>query len=110
MGGYRVQRDAPRLLTDAQAAESAGAFALVLECVPTAVAAEITQCVGIPTIGIGAGPHCDGQVLVLHDLLGLTTGYVPKFVRQYANLQEIITAAVARYRDDVRSGVSRCGE
>jgi 3-methyl-2-oxobutanoate hydroxymethyltransferase len=104
MGGYRVQRDGPRLLADAQAAENAGAFARVLECVPAPIAAEITQSVGIPTIGIGAGPACDGQVPVLHDLLGLTTGYVPKFVRQYANLQETITAAVARYRDDVRSG------
>jgi 3-methyl-2-oxobutanoate hydroxymethyltransferase len=104
MGGYRVQRDAERLHADARAAEAAGAFSLVLECVPSAVAAEITRNVKIPTIGIGAGPHCDGQVLVIHDLLGLTSGYVPKFVRQYANLQEIITSAATRYRDDVRSG------
>jgi 3-methyl-2-oxobutanoate hydroxymethyltransferase len=104
MGGYRVQRDAERLHADARAAEQAGAFSLVLECVPGPVAAEITRNVKIPTIGIGAGPHCDGQVLVTHDLLGLTSGYVPKFVRQYANLQEIITSAATRYRDDVRSG------
>jgi 3-methyl-2-oxobutanoate hydroxymethyltransferase len=103
MGGYRVQRDGPRLQADARAAEAAGAFALVLECVPAAIAAEITQNVKIPTIGIGAGPHCDGQVLVIHDLLGLTTGYVPKFVRQYADLQTIITTAITRYRDDVRN-------
>jgi len=104
MGGYRVQRDAERLHADARAAESAGAFSIVLECVPGPIAAEITQNLKIPTIGIGAGPSCDGQVLVIHDLLGLTSGYVPKFVRQYANLQEIITAAATRYRDDVRSG------
>jgi 3-methyl-2-oxobutanoate hydroxymethyltransferase len=104
MGGYRVQRDADRLHADARAAESAGAFSIVLECVPGPIAAEITSHLKIPTIGIGAGPHCDGQVLVIHDLLGLTSGYVPKFVRQYANLQEIITAAATRYRDDVRSG------
>jgi 3-methyl-2-oxobutanoate hydroxymethyltransferase len=104
MGGYRVQRDADRLHADARAAEAAGAFSLVLECVPGPVAAEITRNVKIPTIGIGAGTHCDGQVLVTHDLLGLTSGYVPKFVRQYANLQEIITSAATRYRDDVRSG------
>ena len=104
MGGYRVQRDADRLHADARAAEAAGAFSLVLECVPGPVAAEITRNLKIPTIGIGAGPHCDGQVLVIHDLLGLTSGYVPKFVRQYANLQEIITSAATRYRDDVRSG------
>jgi 3-methyl-2-oxobutanoate hydroxymethyltransferase len=104
MGGYRVQRDAPRLLADARAAEAAGAFSLVLECVPAAVAAEITQSVGIPTIGIGAGAHCDGQVLVTHDLLGLTSGYVPKFVRQYADLRSLITDAVTRYRDDVQKG------
>jgi 3-methyl-2-oxobutanoate hydroxymethyltransferase len=104
MGGYRVQRDAPRLLADARAAEAAGAFSLVLECVPVAVAAEITQSVGIPTIGIGAGAHCDGQVLVTHDLLGLTSGYVPKFVRQYADLRSLITDAVTRYRDDVQKG------
>jgi 3-methyl-2-oxobutanoate hydroxymethyltransferase len=104
MGGYRVQRDAERLHADARAAQDAGAFSIVLECVPSAAAAEITQNLKIPTIGIGAGPSCDGQVLVTHDLLGLTSGYVPKFVRQYANLQEIITSAAQRYRDDVRSG------
>ena len=76
----------------------------MLECVPAPIAAEITSSLKIPTIGIGAGPDCDGQVLVLHDLLGLTSGYVPKFVRQYADLQQLITAAVTRYRDDVRSG------
>jgi 3-methyl-2-oxobutanoate hydroxymethyltransferase len=104
MGGYKVQRDAQRLHADARAAQEAGAFSLVLECVPAPIAAEITQNLRIPTIGIGAGPHCDGQILVSSDLLGLTAGYVPKFVRKYADLQAVITDAVGRYREDVRSG------
>jgi 3-methyl-2-oxobutanoate hydroxymethyltransferase len=104
MGGYRVQRDAHRLLADATAAQDAGAFAIVLECTPSAAAAEITRSLKIPTIGIGAGPHCDGQVLVSSDLLGLTAGYVPKFVRKYADLQSIIQEAATRYREDVQSG------
>lgn len=104
MGGYRVQRDAPRLHADARAAEAAGAFAIVLECIPAAIAGEITAALKIPTIGIGAGPHCDGQVLVTHDLVGLTAGHVPQFVRQYADLRSVITDAVSRYCDDVQSG------
>ena len=104
MGGYRVQRDAQRLLADAAAAQDAGAFAVVLECIPASAAAEITRALKIPTIGIGAGPHCDGQVLVTSDLIGLTTGYVPKFVRQYADVKGTIQDAVSRYADDVRSG------
>jgi 3-methyl-2-oxobutanoate hydroxymethyltransferase len=104
MGGYRIQRDAQRLHADARAAEAAGAFAIVLECIPAAIAAEITEAVKIPTIGIGAGGGCDGQVLVTHDLLGLSVGHVPKFARQYADLQSVITAAVQRYCDDVQSG------
>jgi 3-methyl-2-oxobutanoate hydroxymethyltransferase len=104
MGGYKVQRDADRLLTDALAAQSAGAFALVLECIPSRIAADLTAKLAIPTIGIGAGSECDGQVLVLHDLLGLTSGYVPRFVKPYADLKTTITDAVSRYRDEVRSG------
>jgi 3-methyl-2-oxobutanoate hydroxymethyltransferase len=104
MGGYMVQRDAQRLHEDASAAQAAGAFALVLECIPTPIAAEITSRLSIPTIGIGAGAGCDGQVLVLHDLLGLTSGYVPRFVKPYADLKTTITDAVSRYREDVRSG------
>ncbi|TWT73819.1 3-methyl-2-oxobutanoate hydroxymethyltransferase [Posidoniimonas polymericola] len=104
LGGYRVQRDRQQLLADAQAAEHAGAFAMVLECVPTAIATEITQKVSIPTIGIGAGPECDGQVLVINDVVGLTSGYVPKFVKAYADLGKTITEAVTAYRDEVRSG------
>ena len=105
MGGYKVQRDDVRLTQDAQAAEQAGAFGLVLECVPAALAAEITRTLGIPTIGIGAGAACDGQVLVIHDLLGITPGPMPRFVKQYANLQETISQAVRTYCDEVRTGV-----
>jgi 3-methyl-2-oxobutanoate hydroxymethyltransferase len=103
MGGYKVQRDAERLHADALAAQEAGAFALVLECIPTPIATEITSRLSIPTIGIGAGAGCDGQVLVLHDLIGLTSGYVPKFVKPYADVKSIIIDAVTRYRDDVRA-------
>jgi 3-methyl-2-oxobutanoate hydroxymethyltransferase len=108
MGGYRVQaRDgasARALVGAARALEAAGCFALVLEGVPDVVAEKVTAALAIPTIGIGAGPHCDGQVLVFHDLLGLGAGPVPKFVRRYANLAEEATAAVAAYAADVRSG------
>ncbi len=104
LGGYRVQRDGGQLLADAKAAEAAGAFAVVLECIPSEMAAKVTQNVNIPTIGIGAGAGCDGQILVLHDLLGLTSGYVPKFVKPYADLRAVITQAVGHFRDDVRSG------
>jgi 3-methyl-2-oxobutanoate hydroxymethyltransferase len=104
MGGYRVQRDLERLHADAQAVQDAGAFAVVLECIPLAAAGEITAALKIPTIGIGAGPQCDGQVLVTHDLLGLTTGFVPRFVRQYADLKGVIRDAVTRYREDVQGG------
>ena len=104
MGGYKVQRDEQRLLQDAQAAVDAGAFSLVLECIPAEIAARITAALPIPTIGIGAGNQCDGQVLVLHDLLGLTQGYVPSFVRQYADLRTIVQEAVAAYCRDVASG------
>jgi 3-methyl-2-oxobutanoate hydroxymethyltransferase len=108
MGGYRVQGKTPRgaeqLLRDAQAVEAAGAFAIVLEGIPRELAAEITKSVHIPTIGIGAGPDCDGQILVLHDLLGLTFQEPPKFARQYANVGAIISEAVRDYCADVQSG------
>ena len=104
LGGYRVQRDEAALLHDARAAAEAGAFAVVLECVPSASAKMITEKVAIPTIGIGAGPDCDGQVLVLHDVLGLASDYVPRFVKAYADLKTEITGAVRGFRDDVRSG------
>jgi 3-methyl-2-oxobutanoate hydroxymethyltransferase len=104
LGGYRVQRDERELLADAKAAERAGAFAIVLECIPRNIAKMITQEIVIPTIGIGAGADCDGQVLVLHDLLGITSGYVPKFVKAYAHLKDEVKRAVTEYRDDVRDG------
>ncbi len=104
MGGYKIQRNRDQLLTDARAAEDAGAFGIVLECIPRDIAAEISQFLRIPTIGIGAGPDCDGQVLVIHDLLGMTGGYVPTFVKQYAKLSETINQAVGQWCDDVRDG------
>jgi 3-methyl-2-oxobutanoate hydroxymethyltransferase len=104
LGGYRVQRDERELLADAKAAERAGAFAIVLECIPSSIAKKISQEIVIPTIGIGAGPDCDGQVLVLHDLLGVTSGYVPKFVKAFADLKGEIKRAIGQYRDEVRDG------
>ncbi len=109
LGGYRVQgktRDAAEhLIRDARAVEAAGAFAVVLEAVPRELAAQITRELRIPTIGIGAGPDCDGQILVLHDILGLTFNQTPKFARQYANVGKIISSAVREYCDDVRGGM-----
>ena len=104
LGGYRVQRDERQLMADAQAAEISGAFAMVLECIPAETAARITASVQIPTIGIGAGAGCDGQVLVLNDLLGLSPGYVPRHVKAYANLKQVITESVTHFRDEVRKG------
>jgi 3-methyl-2-oxobutanoate hydroxymethyltransferase len=108
LGAYRVQGKtaitARQLLDDARALEDAGAFAIVLEVVPREIASLITESVSIPTIGIGAGAGCDIQVLVLHDMLGLSFGKLARFVRPYANLHEVITDAVTRYADDVRSG------
>jgi len=108
MGGYRVQGKTPataeQLMRDAKAVEAAGAFSIVLEGIPRELAVEITKALHIPTIGIGAGPDCDGQILVLHDLLGLTFQEPPKFARQYANLGEIISKAVREYCDDVQQG------
>ncbi|MGV1099455.1 3-methyl-2-oxobutanoate hydroxymethyltransferase [Thiovibrio sp. JS02] len=109
LGGYKVQgkdaASARRLLAEATALAAAGAFALVLECIPDKLAEAITANIGIPTIGIGAGPHCDGQVLVLHDLLGMYEKFVPSFVKRYAKLAPQIKEAVASYRDEVKAGV-----
>ena len=108
LGGYRVQGRTPdaaeQLIRDARAVEAAGAFAVVLEAVPRELAAQITRDLRIPTIGIGAGPDCDGQILVIHDLLGLTFNQTPKFARQYANVGEVISKAVREYCEDVRGG------
>jgi 3-methyl-2-oxobutanoate hydroxymethyltransferase len=90
-------------MADAEAAAHAGACAVVLECVPQEVAATITQSIAVPTIGIGAGLHCDGQVLVGHDLLGLFDGHRPKFVRPYANLKDVVQESIKRYSADVRA-------
>ena len=108
MGGFKVQgRDdmsRKKLLDDAKAVEDAGAFALVLEAIPPGLAEEITKSVSIPTIGIGAGLQCDGQVMVMHDILGLTFGRRPRFVKEYANLQELARKAVEAYISEVRDG------
>ena len=103
-GAYKVQRGEDALLADAQAVAEAGAFAVVLECVPAELAARITAEMPIPTIGIGAGPHCDGQVLVIHDMLGLLEDFRPRFARRYAELGEAIRNAAAAYIRDVRAG------
>ena len=107
-GGYRVRgkakEEAEQLVRDAVALEQAGAYAVVLELVPAALSRVITQQLSIPTIGIGAGPHCDGQVQVLHDMLGMYTDFVPKHARQYALLADIMTDAFHRYIADVRDG------
>jgi 3-methyl-2-oxobutanoate hydroxymethyltransferase len=108
MGGYRVQGQqadaAASLIHDAVALAEAGCFAVVLEAIPAEVARAVTAAVDVPTIGIGAGPWCDGQVLVLHDLLGLEDRVLPRFVRRYASLKADAVAAVKLYADDVRAG------
>lgn len=107
-GGYKVQGKteaaARKLIEDAKAVEAAGAFAVVLECVPAKLAKLVTESVHIPTIGIGAGPDCDGQVLVYQDMLGMFTDYKPKFVKQYANVGAIIKDAVRTYMNEIQEG------
>jgi len=105
LGGMsKVQRDEAALLADARAAEEAGAFAIVLELIPRSIAATITKELSIPTIGIGAGPECDGQVLVSYDMLGLTQGFQPKFLKRYADLRATAFDATSRYIQEVRDG------
>ena len=108
IGGFQVQgktaEAARQVERDARAVEAAGAFAVVLESMPRDLAARITSKLRIPTIGIGAGPNCDGQILVFHDLAGLTVGHKPKFVRQYADLSSAVSQAVSKYCEDVRTG------
>jgi 3-methyl-2-oxobutanoate hydroxymethyltransferase len=108
IGGFRPQaqtvEDGKRLIEDAIALESAGAFAIVLESIPAEIAERVTASVAVPTIGIGAGPGCDGQVLVSYDMLGLFDQFVPSFVKQYANLSQTVMDAAGAYADDVRSG------
>ncbi len=107
LGQFKVKgkdiAEAKKIVKDALNLEKAGVFAVVLECVPMELAKEITKLVRIPTIGIGAGPYCDGQILVFHDLVGYANGYLPKFVKRYADLHGIISNALLKYADDVRS-------
>ena len=107
LGGHRIQgredAAADRLVEDARALEAAGAFAVVLELVPAAVAERVSKALTVPTIGIGAGPGCDGQVLVLHDMLGLNEGFTPKFLKRYAELGPAVREAVGRFGEEVRS-------
>lgn len=107
-GGYRVQGkeldSAKALIEDAIALEEAGVFSIVLESIPAEISKIITNSLKIPTIGIGAGAFCDGQILVFHDLLGLTPGYLPKFVRKYADLQKIIDSSIKSYIEDIKNG------
>ncbi len=107
-GGFKVQgkdiETAKKIIDDAKALEKAGVFGMVLECVPTPLAQRITEEVGIPTIGIGAGPYCDGQVLVVNDMLGMFKGHIPKFVKKFANLEPLIMEAFQSYKNEVEAG------
>ncbi|MBU4318564.1 MAG: 3-methyl-2-oxobutanoate hydroxymethyltransferase [Proteobacteria bacterium] len=105
MGGHKVQRDEDRLLNDAKEVEEAGAFSVVLEGIPLDIAAKITEALSIPTIGIGAGPHCDGQILVLHDMMGLNPSHKARFVKAYANLRESASIGISDYIKEVEKGV-----
>ena len=109
LGGFKVQaRDvatATKLIEDAKALEEAGCVSIILEAVPAEVAQIITERSKVPVVGIGAGPHCDGQILVIHDLLGFFGGYIAKFVKQYANMSEDIEKALIEYKEDVENGV-----
>ncbi|RLS50455.1 MAG: 3-methyl-2-oxobutanoate hydroxymethyltransferase [Planctomycetota bacterium] len=102
LGGFKVQRDADELLADAKAVEEAGAFAIVVECVPADLGKRVTQALSVPTIGIGAGPGCDGQVLVINDMLGMEQAIKPRFVKRQADLATIIRQAAERYAAEVR--------
>lgn len=109
MGGYKMQgktkEAAQKLIEEAHNVQEAGAFSLVLEAIPLELAQQITSAIDIPTIGIGAGPHCDGQILVLHDVIGLFERFVPRFVKCYANLKEDALSALKNYKDDVEKGI-----
>ncbi|MBF0609460.1 MAG: 3-methyl-2-oxobutanoate hydroxymethyltransferase [Candidatus Magnetobacterium sp. LHC-1] len=109
MGGYKVQGRTDearrRLVDDANRLQDAGAFSIVLEAIPAELAREITDALDIATIGIGAGPHCDGQILVLHDVIGLFDRFVPKFVKKYANIKEVAVNALKAYKEEVETGV-----
>ncbi len=104
MGGFKVQRDEERLLQDAKDVEAAGAFSVVLEGIPSPIAAKITETLNIPTIGIGAGAACDGQILVLHDMLGINDRFLPKFVKKYADIAAVANEGLEAYIKEVREG------
>lgn len=108
MGGYKVQgkteESAEKLLEEAHIVEDAGAFSLLLEAIPMKLANQITDELAVPTIGIGAGPHCDGQVLVLHDVIGMFERFIPKFVKRYANIKEDALKAIKSYKEDIEQG------
>jgi len=104
MGGFKVQRDEERLLKDAKDVEAAGAFSVVLEGIPSAIAEKITQTLSIPTIGIGAGPSCDGQILVFHDMLGINDGFMPKFVKKYVDIAALAAQGLDEYIKEVQDG------
>ncbi len=104
MGGFKVQRDEDRLLKDAKDVQEAGAFSVVLEGIPSPISFKITQALSIPTIGIGAGPGCDGQILVLHDMLGINDRFLPKFVKKYADLASVAKQGLDAYIKDVKEG------
>jgi len=108
LGGFKVQgkdvESAEKLIRDAKALDEAGVFSIVLECVPTKIAQRISEEVSVPTIGIGAGQYCDGQVLVINDMLGMFTGHIPKFVKKYADLQPVIMEALKEYKHEVEAG------
>ncbi len=109
LGGYKIQgrrsEGARKIINEADSLEKAGAFAIVLECVPEDLASIISGKLKIPVIGIGAGPHCDGQILVTHDLLGMSTDFSPKFVKKYVDLSHVIHEALAKYIDETESGI-----
>ncbi len=105
MGGFKVQRDEERLIQDALDVENAGAFSVVLEGIPSPIAQKISQELTIPTIGIGAGEHCDGQVLVLHDMLGINDQFLPKFVKKYGDIAELARKGTKEYINEVKQGV-----
>lgn len=113
-GGFKVQgkdlETARKLVEDARALDRAGVFAIVLECVPSELARRITEEISVPTIGIGAGPHCDGQVLVINDMLGMFGGHIPKFVKKYVNLQPLIMGALQAYKQEVMEGAFPAAE
>lgn len=104
MGGFKVQRDEERLMNDAKAVQEAGAFSVVLEGIPSHIAKAITEELAIPTIGIGAGADCDGQILVMHDMLGINSGHIPKFVKKYANLGDDARKGIKDFISEVQSG------